>query len=134
MAACSRSSAATSASSAPIRSGSSCCPLGEPVQLTNVRGNKYGPAFSGDGSRVAFTVASPHPDWETFTVSSVGGDTPQLLLRNAAGLTWIDGDHILFSEIRRGDAHGHRDQPCESFRSPRALLPAARALDGPLLV
>jgi Tol biopolymer transport system component len=77
-------------------------PHGEPVQLTNVRGNKYGPAFSDDGSRVAFTVASPHPDWETFTVSSVGGDTPQLLLRNAAGLTWIDGDHILFSEIRRG--------------------------------
>jgi len=30
---------------------------GEPVQLTNVRGNKYGPAFSDDGSRVAFTVA-----------------------------------------------------------------------------
>jgi DNA-binding winged helix-turn-helix (wHTH) protein/Tol biopolymer transport system component len=77
-------------------------PNGNPAQLTNLRGNKYGPSFSSDGSRIAFTVASPNPDWETFTVSAVGGDTPQLMLRNAAGLTWIDPDHVLFSEIRTG--------------------------------
>ena len=77
-------------------------PNGEPVQVTNMRGNKYGLAFSNDGSRLAFTVAAPFPDWETFTVSVVGGATPQRMLPNAAGLTWIDADHILFSEIRTG--------------------------------
>ena len=31
---------------------------------------------------------------------------PRRWLRNAAGLTWIDGDHLLFSEIKQGQHMG----------------------------
>jgi DNA-binding winged helix-turn-helix (wHTH) protein/Tol biopolymer transport system component len=75
-------------------------PSGEPVQLTNDPRLKYGVAFSPDGSRIAYTVEEP-PDWQTFTVSPLGGE-PSLLLSNAAGLTWLDQRRVLFSEIRTG--------------------------------
>lgn len=74
-------------------------PSGEPVQLTHDPRLKYGVAFSPDGSRIAYTVEEP--DWQTFTVSPLGGE-PSLLLSNAAGLTWLDQRRVLFSEIRTG--------------------------------
>jgi hypothetical protein len=49
-------------------------PRGEPVQLTHQDKNKMTPAFSPDG----------------------------LMLPNSASLTWIDNQHILFSEIKSG--------------------------------
>ena len=94
-------------------------PAGEPVQLTELPGTKYGVAFSPDGSRVAFTVSGRGEGWQTWTVPALGGDQARLMLPNAAGLTWIDRDRILFSEIRSGmhmgivtsreDRAGHRD-------------------------
>lgn len=77
-------------------------PSGDPVQLTNLRGNKYGPAFSSDGARITFTMAGSVPGWQTFTVPTLGGRPPELMLPNAAGVTWLDDDRILFSEIRTG--------------------------------
>jgi DNA-binding winged helix-turn-helix (wHTH) protein/Tol biopolymer transport system component len=77
-------------------------PAGEPVQLTELRGNKYGIAFSHDGSRIAFTVSGRSDGWQTWTVPALGGDEARPMLPNAAGLTWIDRDRILFSEIRSG--------------------------------
>lgn len=72
---------------------------GEPVQLTNDPMLKYGLAFSPDGSRLAYTTYNAKTDeWKTFTVSPLGGE-PTLLLSNAAGLTWLDQQRILFSEI-----------------------------------
>jgi len=77
-------------------------PSGEPVQLTQIRGNKYGVAFSHDGSRIAFTLSGRNQGWQTWTVPTLGGEPAQLMMPNAAGLTWINRERILFSEIKTG--------------------------------
>jgi Tol biopolymer transport system component len=74
-------------------------PNGEPVQLTHDGWPKYGVTFSPDGTQIAYTVAEN--GWNTATVSSLGGE-PRLFLPNAAGLTWLDERHVLFSEIETG--------------------------------
>lgn len=77
-------------------------PNGEPVQITHDPRNKYGLAFSPDGSRIAYTVGVQEPPHaRTFTVSPLGGE-PSLFLSNAAGLTWLDEHRLLFSEIDTG--------------------------------
>lgn len=78
-------------------------PGGDPVLLTDDRHNKYGLAFSHDGSQVAYTAWENEPDaqWRTFTVPLPGG-TPRLFLANAAGLTWLDEQQLIYSEIRTG--------------------------------
>jgi eukaryotic-like serine/threonine-protein kinase len=73
-------------------------PHGEPVQLTDDGMLKTNPVFSPDGSRITYTVG---PTWDTWTVPVFGGKT-QLLLPNAAALTWVDAQHILFSELKTG--------------------------------
>jgi Tol biopolymer transport system component len=75
-------------------------PNGESVRLTNDNGIKYAPAFSPDGSRVAYTVVS-QGSWDTFTVPVPGGP-PTQLLPNASGLSWIGDREVLFSEIQPG--------------------------------
>ncbi|HTC67574.1 MAG TPA: hypothetical protein VK685_10595 [Candidatus Acidoferrum sp.] len=78
----------------------------EPVQLTNEPTLKYGLAFSPDGSRLAYTTYNTATDeWKTFMVSPLGGE-PALLLSNAAGLSWLDQDRVLFSEIESGTHMG----------------------------
>jgi len=77
-------------------------PNGESVQLTNDPMLKYGPVFTPDGSRVAYTSVVPgQTTWDTWTVPVLGGP-PTRLLPNASGLTWIGNGHILFSEIMSG--------------------------------
>ena len=73
-------------------------PTGEPVQLTHDGLAKMSPVFSPDGSRIAYTVVPPFDTWE---VPVLGGE-PRRWLPNASGLTWIDGQHLLFSEIKIG--------------------------------
>jgi serine/threonine protein kinase len=75
-------------------------PGGEPVQLTHDDWNKLGPEFSPDGSRIAYT-ALENFHWNTYEVGVTGGE-PKLLLPNATGLTWIDDQRLLFSELRAG--------------------------------
>lgn len=75
-------------------------PGGEPVQLTDDERLKMAPAFSPDGSRVAYTV-STGSGWETWMVPVLGG-RPQLMMANAAALTWVDNDQVLFSQVTRG--------------------------------
>ncbi len=65
---------------------------------------KYNLAFSPDGSRIAYTVLEA-PMWATYTVSVLGGDS-HLLLKNAAGLTWLDQHQLLFSRTRSGQHMG----------------------------
>jgi eukaryotic-like serine/threonine-protein kinase len=74
-------------------------PEGKPVQLTHDDTQKMGPAFSPDGSQIAYTVSSGN--WDTWIVPAFGGE-PRLMLTNASGLTWIDAQQLLFSEIKQG--------------------------------
>jgi Tol biopolymer transport system component len=79
-------------------------PNGESVQLTNGRSAKYGPVFTPDGSRVAYTqvtFSGSSVAWDTWTVPMLGGQ-PTRLLPNASGLTWIGSQRVLFSEITTG--------------------------------
>jgi DNA-binding winged helix-turn-helix (wHTH) protein/Tol biopolymer transport system component len=75
-------------------------PNGEAKRLTDDPREKYSLAFSPDGSQIAYSVIA-HPYFDTYTVSVLGGDS-RLLLKNAAGLTWLDQRHVLFSQIRSG--------------------------------
>ena len=74
-------------------------PSGEPIQLTHDKLLKLSPAFSPDGTRIAYGTVDP---WDTWEVSVMGGE-PRRMLRNASSLTWIEGGkRILFSEERNG--------------------------------
>ena len=75
-------------------------PNGESVQLTSTAGRKYGPVFTPDGSRVAYTQVDSGK-WDTWSVPVLGGE-PTRFLPNASGLTWIDDHRVLFSEIKTG--------------------------------
>ncbi len=75
-------------------------PDGEARRLTNDPRIKYNLAFSPDGSQIAYTVMEP-PAFGTYTVSVLGGDS-HLLLHNAAGLSWLDPGHFLFSRTHSG--------------------------------
>ncbi len=72
-------------------------PDGEPTQLTHNGKIKMSPVFSPDGTRIAYT----QEPWETWSVPVLGGES-RLLLPNASGLTWIDKNRMLYSEIDKG--------------------------------
>jgi Tol biopolymer transport system component len=79
-------------------------PNGQSARLSNDPGLKYGPVFTPDGSRVAYTQwvqSGGSISWDTLTVPVLGGQ-PATFLPNAAGLTWIDDQRVLFSEINTG--------------------------------
>jgi serine/threonine protein kinase len=74
-------------------------PDGQPRQLTHDGTHKFSPAFSPDGSIVAYSRVDP---WNTFEVSVLGGE-PRVLLPNASSLSWIEnGKSLLYSEIKEG--------------------------------
>src|SRR5215831_1126829 len=74
-------------------------PSGQPIQLTHDKTLKLAPAFSPDGTRIAYSVVDP---WDVWEVPVMGGE-PALRLRNASSLTWIDGGkRVMFSEIKSG--------------------------------
>jgi serine/threonine protein kinase/Tol biopolymer transport system component len=74
-------------------------PDGQPVQLTRDSAGKLSPAFSPDGSRIAYGVVDP---LSTMIVPVLGGE-PRLFLPNSSSLTWTDGGtRLLFSEFKRG--------------------------------
>ena len=75
-------------------------PNGESVPLTTVAGRRFGPVFTPDGSRVAYSQVTAG-SWDTWTVPVLGGQ-PTRLLPNASGLTWIADHLVLFSEIKTG--------------------------------
>jgi DNA-binding winged helix-turn-helix (wHTH) protein/Tol biopolymer transport system component len=74
-------------------------PDGEPVQRTHDGLYKMSPAFSPDGSRIAYTTVLT--SFDTWVVPTLGGE-PHLMLANASGLTWIDDHRLLYSEILSG--------------------------------
>jgi Tol biopolymer transport system component len=79
-------------------------PDGESKQLTFDSNQKYDPVFTPDGSRVAYTgLSRTEGRFDTWTVPVLGG-TPARLMVNAAGLSWIRPDRVLFSEVMAGTA------------------------------
>lgn len=75
-------------------------PGGEATPLLEDRRQKYGLAFSPDGSQIAYGVNAAS-GYDTYVVPTLKGE-PRLLLANAAALSWLDGEHLLFAEIKRG--------------------------------
>ena len=92
-------------------------PDGEPVQLTHDATNKGMPAFSPDGSRIAYTVVTSAGSWDTWLVPVLGGE-PRLWLANASGLHWTARQRLLFSEIKSG-IHMGLVAADEARREPR---------------
>jgi Tol biopolymer transport system component/predicted Ser/Thr protein kinase len=82
-------------------------PAGDAVPLTGTA-VVYRPMFTPDGSHIAYTVLSRlgvgKVTWDTWTVP-IGGGEPTRLLPNAAGLAWIDKQHLLFSEVKGTGLH-----------------------------
>ena len=77
-------------------------PDGESKQLTFDSNAKYDPVFTPDASRVAYTGLSVAAGrFDTWTVPVLGGP-PARLMVNAAGLSWIGPDRVLFSEVMAG--------------------------------
>jgi DNA-binding winged helix-turn-helix (wHTH) protein/Tol biopolymer transport system component len=79
-------------------------PNGEARRLTDDARPKYNLAFTPDGSQIAYSVLRL-PNWSTYTVSVLGGDS-HLFLNNAAGLTWLDQHQLLYSRTRSGQHMG----------------------------
>jgi len=82
-------------------------PNGDSVRLTNDPRAKYGPVFTPDGARVAYTQTTRSANGltsDTWVVPVAGGE-PNRLLPNASGLIWIDDRHVLFSEIKGTGLH-----------------------------
>ena len=88
---------------------------------------KMAPAFSPDGSRIAYTATDASFGWNTWVVSVLGAES-QATLPNAAALTWIDRGQVLFSEIK-SRRHCCR-KPRRRARRPRA---GQRRQNGPPL-
>jgi dipeptidyl aminopeptidase/acylaminoacyl peptidase len=97
---------------------------GDAVRLTRDVGTRYAPVFTPDGSRIAFTQVTRTDlarTWDTWTVP-IGGGEPTRMLPNAAGLVWIDDQHVLFSEIKGTGLHmGIVTGDRESIRAARDL-------------
>ena len=77
-------------------------PSGEPFQLTHDKRPKMSPVFSPDGSRIMYTAFEGGFGWDTWSVPVLGG-SERSWLPNASGLTWIDPQRLLFSEIKSGE-------------------------------
>jgi Tol biopolymer transport system component len=77
-------------------------PDGDPVQLTHDKVPKSMPAFSPDGTRIAYTTYLDREfGWDTWSVPVLGGE-PERWLKNASGLVWTGPGNVLFSEIKMG--------------------------------
>lgn len=72
-------------------------PDGEPHQLTNDGLAKTNPIFSPDGTRIAYTTLDSEFNWDTWVVSTLGGE-PRCWWRNVSDLVWTGPGQILFSE------------------------------------
>lgn len=75
-------------------------PDGEARKITDDGREKYGLAFSPDGMEVAYT-AFDESGFSTYAVSVLGG-LPRLMMKNAAGLVWLDSQRVMYSRILTG--------------------------------
>jgi eukaryotic-like serine/threonine-protein kinase len=110
-------------------------PDGQPVQLTHDSLTKMSPQFSPDGSTLFYTVFALN-EFNTWTVPVLGGEARQIF-PNTGGLTWIDSDHLLFSEFVSGihmaivTSNSTRDQSRQVYLPPRDRGMAHRSAISP---
>jgi Tol biopolymer transport system component len=95
-------------------------PNGESLRLTDGREIKYGPVFTPDGSRIAYTQLTGRTSWDTWTVPVLGGK-PTKFLPNASGLSWMNDRRVLFSEIKDNGLHMGIVAATESRADERAI-------------
>jgi eukaryotic-like serine/threonine-protein kinase len=78
-------------------------PDGDPIQLTHGSGLIFAPAFTWDGTHVAYTAIDQQPGstWDTWIVPITGGE-PIRFLPNASGLTFIGPHTVMYSEFKIG--------------------------------
>jgi DNA-binding winged helix-turn-helix (wHTH) protein len=78
-------------------------PDGEPIQLTHTSGLIFAPAFTPDGSHVAYSAVENEPggSLDTWIVPITGGETVKLL-PNASGLSFIGPHQVMYSEFKTG--------------------------------
>ena len=107
-------------------------PNGEAVKLTTEPARRYGPVFTPDGSRIAYTQVTAG-SWDTWTVPVLGGQ-PTRFLPNASGLTWIADHRVLFSEIKTGLHMGIVTATEGRAESREIYIQPERACDGALLL
>src|SRR5690242_3747955 len=104
-------------------------PDGEPVELTHDTLQKMSPAFSPDGSEIAYTTVNSfdrYNHWDTWVVAVLGGQAHPWL-PNASGLNWVGRRRILFSEIKDNDIHMGIVEADESRANERDIyLPASQ--------
>ena len=105
-------------------------PDGQSIPVTNDPSPKYGPVFTPDGSRVAYTSTDmADGTWSTWTVPVTGGASTRLM-RNSAGLTWIGDGRILFSEVMSGTAL-HMGIVSPRKAGPASAKSTSRTMNGP---
>jgi Tol biopolymer transport system component/predicted Ser/Thr protein kinase len=111
-------------------------PNGDPVQLTHANFAKMTPAFTPDGSRITYSSVLPQGGWDTWAVPTLGGES-NLMLSNAEGLSWIDANQVLFSEIKTGlhmavvTAKANRSDTRDVYVPPRERGMAHRSAISP---
>jgi eukaryotic-like serine/threonine-protein kinase len=71
-------------------------PNGQPARLTNNEQGKNWPAFSFDGSQIAYNAVEEGFFWNAWSVPVFGGE-PRRIMRNGSGLTWVDDGTLLYS-------------------------------------
>jgi DNA-binding winged helix-turn-helix (wHTH) protein/Tol biopolymer transport system component len=82
--------------------------LSEKMQLTFPPVRAYGPRWSPEGSKIAFTDEQPHRPWQAFVISSAGGDSPKQIAQSNiddadSDPTWApDGKSIVFARSGPG--------------------------------
>lgn len=101
-------------------------PDGEPTPIATIAQGHSRPAFSPDGSRLAMTVVDKNFSWDTWVMALPAGE-PQLWLTNASGLTWVDEQHILFSEIKSGVHMGIVTSNLQRTNARDVYVPASQS-------
>src|SRR5262249_6163799 len=71
-------------------------PEGDAAALTSDGLAKTSPAFSPDGSRIAYTANGEGSAWSTWIVPTLRGE-PRPWLPGASGLTWIGRSQLLYA-------------------------------------
>ena len=97
-------------------------PNGEARRLTQDANWKYGATFTPDGSQIAYSILDGKR-FDTKLVSVLGGE-PHLLRANAAGLTWLGPEQLLFSRVPSGLHMGVVRGTTSSDRFEDLYLPA----------